>query len=146
MTRYRNIGENTESSVCTKANYPLFCRRRELICVKRQNYLSENLRAYQKMKGCTQAEFSAELGVPTSTLQTVLYSGNTTLDTLLHLAEALDVSLDELVCCRQNPQGYAWFRQMMQGFGWYVEMDEERQNAVWYHVCQLIQLVKTNEE
>ena len=112
--------------------------------MKRTNYLSENLRAYQKMKGCTQAEFSAELGVPTSTLQTLMYSGNTTLDTLLHLAEAMDISLDELVLCRRSPEVDKRIRQLMQEFAWYSEMTEERQQAVWYHVCELVRLVKTD--
>lgn len=98
------------------------------------------------MKGCTQAEFSAELGVPTSTLQTLLYSGNTTLDTLLHLADAMDISLDELVYCQKAPEIDARIHQLMQEFAWYSEMTEERQNAVWYHVCELVRLVKTNED
>ena len=90
-------------------------------------------------------EFSSELGIAPSTLQTVMYSGNTTLETLLHLAEAMDVSLDELVCCRQSTESYERFRQLMYGFGWYAGMSEERQNAVWFHVCQLMQIVKSNE-
>lgn len=97
------------------------------------------------MKGCTQAEFSAELGVPTSTLQTLLYSGNTTLDTLLHLADVMDISLDELVLSRQRPEVDARIRQLMQEFAWYSEMNEDRQSAVWYHVCELMRLVKSDE-
>lgn len=112
--------------------------------MKRTNHLSENLRAYQKMKGCTQAEFSAELGVPTSTLQTMLYSGNTTLDTLLQLADAMDISLDELVLRRRSPEVDERIRQLMQEFAWYSEMTEERQKAVWYHVCELARLVKSD--
>ena len=96
------------------------------------------------MKGCTQAEFSAELGVPTSTLQTMLYSGNTTLDTLLQLADAMDISLDELVLRRRSPEVDERIRQLMQEFAWYSEMTEERQKAVWYHVCELARLVKSD--
>ena len=113
--------------------------------MKRTNHLSENLRAYQKMKGCTQAEFSAELGVPISTLQTILYSGNTTLDTLLHLSDAMDISLDELVLRQKRPEVDARICQLMEEFAWYSEMNEERRKAVWYHVCELVRLVKLDE-
>jgi len=113
--------------------------------VKRTNHLSENLKAYQKMKGCTQAELSAELGVPVSTLQTLLTGGNTTLDTLLHLSEAMDASLDELVLCHRGIEVYERLRQLMEEFTWYSEMTEERQEIVWYHVSELLRILKRNE-
>lgn len=114
--------------------------------MKRKNHLSENLRAYQKLKGCTQAELSAELGVPTSTLQTLLSNGNTTLDTLLHLAEAMNISLDELVFQQRGPEIYERLRQIMCEFAWYSEMTDERQEAAWYHVRELLRIMRKHED
>ena len=61
------------------------------------NKLSENLKAYQKKRGCSLTEFSRELDISKSTLQSVMKCGNTTLDTLLRLEKALNTSLDDLV-------------------------------------------------
>ena len=65
--------------------------------MERNNRLSENLRLYQKSRGKTLAEFSSDLGIARSTVQSVLLDGNTTVDTLIRMANALEVSLDELV-------------------------------------------------
>ena len=113
--------------------------------MKRENHLSENLKAYQKFKGCTQAELSAELGVPASTLQTILSGGNTTLDTVIRVSNAMDASLDELVCRQRSPELYARLRQLMFEFAWYAEMTEEQREMVWYHVSELLRIVKRDK-
>lgn len=110
--------------------------------MKRENHLSENLRAYQKIKGYTQAELSAELGVPVSTLQTILSSGNTTLDTVIRVSNAMDASLDELVCRQQSPELHAKLRQLMFEFTWYAEMNADQQELVRYHVGELLSIIK----
>lgn len=109
--------------------------------MKRTNHLSENLRVYQKMKGCTQAEYSAKPGVPTSTLQTMLNSGNTT----LHPADAMNISLDEPMLSRRRPEVEERSRQLMQEGAWYWEMTEARQKAVCHHVSDLVRPVNTDE-
>ena len=65
--------------------------------MERKSRLAENLRAYQQERGKTLSEFAAELGVARSTLQSVMLDGNTTADTLIRIANGLDVTLDELV-------------------------------------------------
>ena len=114
--------------------------------MKRENHLSENLKAYQKFKGCTQAELSAELGVPPSILQSILSNGNTTLDTVIRVSNSMDASLDELVCCRQSIELFACVRQLMYEFGWYAEMTEEQQERVWHHVSELLRITKQDKK
>ena len=65
--------------------------------MERTNHLAENLLEIQREKGMKLAEFSRELGLPRSTLQYVMCNGNTALATLVHIANSLGSSLDELV-------------------------------------------------
>lgn len=58
---------------------------------------SRNLENIRKESGKSIVEFSEELGIPKSTMQPILKTGNTTLNTAVSIASALDVSLDELI-------------------------------------------------
>ena len=63
----------------------------------RTNQLAQRLHELQFDRRMTQAQFSREIGLPRSTLQSIMTDGNTTVDTLIRIANALEVSLDELV-------------------------------------------------
>jgi len=65
--------------------------------LKKENHLAANLKAYKRERSMTMLECSESLGIPKSTLQTVMKDGNVTLDTLLRISNALGKSLDELV-------------------------------------------------
>lgn len=65
--------------------------------MERTNHLAENLLEIQRERGMKLAEFSRVLGLPRSTLQYVMCNGNTELATLVHIANSLGSSLDELV-------------------------------------------------
>lgn len=114
--------------------------------MKRKNHLSENLKAYQRWKGYTQMELSEELGVPRSTLQALLADGNTTLETLIQLADRLNVSLDELVFAEKAPEIYERARRLLFELLWYSEMKAEQKEAVCYHVCEALKIMMDNEE
>ena len=113
--------------------------------MKRENRLSENLRAYQKMRGYTQAELSRELGIPPSTLQTLMRSGNTTLDTLMQLSDSMDASLDELVYS-QSIREYERMRQLLDDLERYADMSHEERKRVWYHLSELARIAKRENE
>ena len=57
--------------------------------------LGANLRALREAKQLSYTEFSIELGIPRTTLQSVMKSGHTSLDTACKIADALDVPLSE---------------------------------------------------
>ena len=65
--------------------------------MERTNHLSDNLKAYKEGMGKSLSDFARELSIPKSTIQAAMADGNTTLDTLIRIANALGVSLDELV-------------------------------------------------
>lgn len=109
--------------------------------MKRTNNLSNNLKAFQKARHITQTEFAQALDMPKSTLQAVMLDGNTTLDTLIHLADALDVSLDELVFSADLPEKYGMIQWLLDGVGWYAALSAERQEGLRYHILGILELL-----
>ncbi len=65
--------------------------------MKRINNLASNLKAYKKANQLTWVEMSEQFGISKSTLQSAMIDGNTTVDTLVRIANATQQSLDELV-------------------------------------------------
>ena len=113
--------------------------------MKRTNNLSNNLRAFQKARHVTQTEFAQKLDVPKSTLQSVMLDGNTTLDTLIHLADALNVTLDELVFKSDLPERDRVLEALLVSAEWYANQSPERQRRLRYHIGGIMELL-TREE
>ena len=111
----------------------------------RKNNLSNNLKAFQRARHITQAEFARELDVPKSTLQTVMLNGNTTLDTLISLADKLNVSLDELVFGDGRTDRERLIKAMLDSGGWFEGQTPDRQDSLCYHVNGLLDIL-TREE
>ena len=114
-------------------------------CVKRKNNLSNNLKAFQKARHITQTEFAQALNMPKSTLQAVMLDGNTTLETLIHLADALDVSLDELVFSTDVPKKEGVLRWLLAGLSWYASQSPERQELLLGHIKGILELLTRDE-
>ena len=57
--------------------------------MERTNHLSDNLKAYKEGMGKSLSDFARELSIPKSTIQAAMADGNTTLDTLIRIANAL---------------------------------------------------------
>lgn len=113
--------------------------------MQRKNNLSKNLKTLQKVRHITQAEFARELDMPKSTLQTVMMDGNTSLDTLIHIANALNISLDELVF-GERPSEREWLiGALFNCIGWFAGQSAERQKKLHYHIDGLMNLL-TREE
>lgn len=58
---------------------------------------SSNLQSIRKAKNASLTEFAQEIGIAKSTIQSVIKDGNTTLNTAISIANAFDMTLDELV-------------------------------------------------
>ena len=72
--------------------------------MKRINNLSSNLINYRNKRGLSNCKFAEEIDIPESTLRSILdRNGNTSLHTLLHLSEKMDIGLDELVVGKSIP-------------------------------------------
>ena len=113
----------------------------EGICVERVNNLSTNLKTLQEGRGQNLTEFSRELCIPKSTLQSVMTDGNTTLDTLIRIANALNTSLDELVFSEMDVEQKDRLLSLLDGLDWYLILPEGRQEQLCYHLREIQKLM-----
>ncbi len=110
--------------------------------MKRDSHLSDNLKAYQGEQRKTLSEFSREIGVAKSTLQSVMADGNTTVDTLIRIANALGVTLDELVFGNIQRVEVDAVRKVLSEVEWYVQIPREKQEKIIYHLSELMKLIE----
>ena len=110
--------------------------------MKRDNHLSDNLKAYQREQGKTLSEFSRDIGVAKSTLQSVMVDGNTTVDTLIRIANALGVTLDELVFGNIQRVEIDTVRKVLSEVEWYVQIPGDKQEKMVYHLSELMKLIE----
>lgn len=62
----------------------------------RENTLVKNLETIRQLRHRTVPEFAREIGIPKSTLNDLLATGNATVDTLARISEGLGISLYKL--------------------------------------------------
>ena len=109
--------------------------------MEKKSRLAENLKRYQLHNNKTLTEFSEELTIPKSTLQSLMKDGNTTLDTLIRIQTALGITLDELV------YGEEWiFRkeleeQMYNNVSWLVDLSAEAREEFQICISKAVDLV-----
>ena len=109
---------------------------------ERSNRLSENLKAFQQERRKTQAEFSIELGIPKSTVQSIMVDGNTTVETLNRMANPLDVSLDELVFGELPTKQVHDIQRFLCDVGWFMKLSADKQERFRYHLGELLKLLE----
>ena len=110
--------------------------------MERSNHLSKNLKAFQQERGKAQAEFSEELGIPKSTVQAIMVDGNTTVDTLIRMANALNVSLDDLVFGELPLKKMYDVQRFLCDVGWFMKLNAEKQGKFRYHLGGLLKLLE----
>ena len=114
--------------------------------LERNNRLSDNLKAYQTTKKKTLAEFSEELGIARSTVQSIMADGNTTVDTLIRLADALHTSLDDLVFGELPIKRLDDIQHFLKNIGWFTKLSPQQQRKFRYHLCELLKLLEYGDE
>ena len=87
------------------------------------------------------SEFSEELSIPRATLRSILNSGNTTLYTAIQIADALHVSLDELVFGDSGREESSRIQGLLNQMNWYDELPPEKQASALYHMTELLKLL-----
>ncbi len=110
--------------------------------MERNNHLSDNLKAYQRVRNKNLAGFSVELGITRSTVQSIMVDGNTTVDTLVRMANALHVSLDELVFGELPTKRLDDVQHFLNDVGWFVKLSPEKQESFRYHLETLLKLLE----
>ena len=87
-------------------------------------------------------EFSEELGIPKSTMQPILKTGNTTLNTAVSIASALDVSLDELIRGEDAFEQTRFITLAGQMFEKFDRLDAEEQELILHHINEIFGIVR----
>ena len=75
-----------------------------------------------------------------------MLGGNTTLETLIHLADALDMTLDELVFDADIPEKAGVLRWVLTGVGWYAAQPGEKREKLCYHFGEILKLLECDSK
>lgn len=102
---------------------------------------AKNLRNLCIARRLSFAEFSRELGIPKTTLQSILEDGNTSLYTAIHISEGVCVSLDTLTNGIASPQQINRLDSFMSLLKWYDGLPKNKQEEACRHILTLFQLM-----
>lgn len=114
--------------------------------MERSNNLSNNLKAFQRAQNRSLTEFPRLLGVPKSTLQSVMLDGNTTLDTLIYLADALGVTLDQLVFGADLDETIGCTQWLLSGASWFAKLPPQQQKKLHAYIDAILDLIEANND
>ena len=111
--------------------------------MERKKKLSETLKRIQKERGLSLSEFAKDLDIPKSTLQYILKTGDTSLDTFIHISDNLKLTPNELL---GYDTGSKNIEEQMNQIDKYSRMTTEDQEKARYHVNAFMELFKNDEE
>ena len=107
--------------------------------------LSDTLRTFRALRGESLAEFSSEVGIPKSTVQSIIKTGNASLDTLIRISDRLGVSLDILVFGSDSGVSEAytnWMPFFLRGAECFDRLSQENQKRLCYHLSEILRLME----
>lgn len=114
--------------------------------MERKNNLSKNLKAFQVASGKTLAEFSSELGIPSSTVQSIMNSNNTTAYTLVRISDALHISMDDLMFEDLSTEPFDKLLYFVRHLVHFEKLSPDKQKKFLYHCYELLKLIQTEGE
>lgn len=94
------------------------------------NLLSKNLKSYQNFRELSLYEFSQELNIPKSTLRSILKEGNTTLETMIQISKALDISIDMLVLDKDMPDKLFIMKNIEKANNWLSTLSDDKKHEI----------------
>ena len=110
--------------------------------MEKENNLSNILKTLRSERGKSLAEFSSELGIPKTTMQSVMNTGNTSLVTLIRISEGLGLSLDELVFGEILAKYGFHVSTMLHDLDCYSKLLGEKQKLFRHHLDELLKLAE----
>ena len=90
----------------------------------------ENLNALKKARQCSLTEFSEALNLPTSTLQSILGSGQTSLDTACRISDAVGIPLSVPARDSFPAERFEVLHGFLVQLGWFAELGSTDQRVV----------------
>ncbi len=109
--------------------------------MNKSSNLAVNLKKILIDQGLSLTEFSRELGIPKSTLQSVLTAGGTTLDTAVRISNSLGISLDTLTSSELSPQQSKLLERFLTVLNWYHDFCPEEQREFDVHLAALLRII-----
>ncbi len=103
--------------------------------------LAMNLKKIRIDRHLSLTELSRELGIPKSTLQSVLTDGNTSLDTALRISNSLRIPLDALTSSELSPQQSKLLERFLTVLNWYHDFSPEDQREFDVHLAALLRII-----
>ena len=101
------------------------------------NNLSYNLKALRQIRQKTQTEFAQELGISKSTLQEIEHGKNPNLDTLLCIANHLDIAPSLLLSNALPPTQLCVLTQLIRGMDWFSDLSLAKQEELLDALLQI---------
>lgn len=106
---------------------------------------AKNLENIRKAKNKSLTEFAQEIGIPKSTVQSILKDGNTTLDTAARIAGALHISLDSLLNNEEKYDDIRFSESVKEILSMFNNLDYEQQIAVEYYIIKILEIVSKKQ-
>jgi len=108
---------------------------------KHSNFAA-NLKNIQNARCLSLSEFSRELGIPKSTLQSVLADGHTSLDTAIRISDSLTLPLDTLTNVSLTPKRWHLLAEFLTALDWYHDLSSEKQRELVAHLNAILCLLE----
>lgn len=109
--------------------------------MEKHEIFAKNLEAIRKYRSQSVGEFSKEIGIPKSTLQSVCNSGHTTLDTAIRISEGLNLPLDSLTGDSHMAEKAQLVRHILQSIDWVRSLSSDEQEEVIHHFQRILEVV-----
>ena len=107
--------------------------------------LGTNLRNLRAARGLSLAEFSQELAIPKTTLQSILEGGQTSLYTALNISRKLSIPLDTLTNGTLTAGQFERLDSFVASLGWYDKLQKKQKKEAYHHIYALIQLMQEGQ-
>ena len=106
---------------------------------------AKNMEAIRRRANLTIAEFSSALGIPRSTVQGIIKSGQTSLDTALKIAWRLEVPLSTLTGEVVVEEGVGSMEALLNYFEWFRNL-QINQDKIADHIHAILELLHEEAE
>ena len=107
--------------------------------------LAKSLKNLREARGLSLSEFAKELGIPKSTLQSILQDGQTTLHTAIRISERLGIPVDALTNGTLSVEQIRILDGLILRLNWYDQLPKNKQEEVRDHMYALIQLIQGSQ-
>lgn len=112
---------------------------------KHDNF-AKKLSWIRKNRGYTYAEFSKELDLPKSTIETIMNCGNTTLHTAIQISERLGIPLDLLLSDEPLDQEFNIVQWFMHGISTFSTLSAEQQYKISLYLNEILKVLRDHPE